>query len=75
MDAPSLLQFIENYFNGNLKPLVKSEKLPVSNSQPLKKVVRDNFNEIVLDNDSDVLLMVHTPWCQHCQGEVFETWQ
>ncbi|XP_022847434.1 protein disulfide isomerase-like 1-4 [Olea europaea var. sylvestris] len=34
----------------------------------VKTVIRNNFDEIVLDGSKDVLLEIYAPWCGHCQA-------
>ena len=52
---------------GNLVPHLKSEPIPETNNEPVKKVVGNNFQEMVIDNDNYVLLEAYAPWCGHCQ--------
>ena len=44
----------------------KSEPIPSSNDQPVKVVVGNNFDELVV-NDKWVLLELYAPWCGHCK--------
>ncbi|XP_068169947.1 protein disulfide-isomerase A3 [Antennarius striatus] len=66
MDA--LQRFIGDYFDGKLKPYLKSEPVPESNDGPVKVVVAENFNEIVNDDSKDVLIEFYAPWCGHCKS-------
>eukprot|EP01017_Pseudomicrothorax_dubius_P007214 TRINITY_DN121_c0_g2_i3.p1 TRINITY_DN121_c0_g2~~TRINITY_DN121_c0_g2_i3.p1 ORF type:complete len:487 (-),score=179.29 TRINITY_DN121_c0_g2_i3:185-1645(-) len=65
--AQSIVQFFEDWSNGRLKPVYKSEDIPESNDEPVKVIVGKNFNDIVLDNDRDVLIEFYAPWCGHCK--------
>ncbi len=37
-------------------------------SVPVKTVVGDTFDDLVLDSDRHTLLEVYAPWCEHCKG-------
>mgnify|MGYP003327596613 FL=1 len=37
-------------------------------SIPVKTVVGDNFDDLVLDSERHTLLEVYAPWCEHCKG-------
>jgi len=63
----SLEKFIKDFQVNKLSPYYKSEKAPEKNNQPVKVVVGDTFEEMVLKSDKDVLLEAHAPWCGHCK--------
>ena len=58
--------FIAAFKRGEIAPVLKSQKVPEKNDGPVKTVVGDNFNDIVL-GDKDVLVEFYAPWCGHCK--------
>lgn len=67
-DGKALEQFLQEYFDGNLKRYLKSEPIPESNEGPVKVVVAENFDDIVNEEDKDVLIEFYAPWCGHCKN-------
>jgi len=63
----SLRTFVKNFIDNKLKPYIKSEPLPDNSNSAVKVVVGENFNEIVMDKNKDVLLEIYAPWCGHCK--------
>jgi len=59
-------KFAQDYIAGNLKAYIKSEPVP-TNDQPLKTVVGETWNQIVMDPTKDVLIELYAPWCGHCK--------
>merc|ERR1719167_1285674 len=45
-----------------------SQTLPEDwNKEPVKVLVATNFDEVVFNKDSDVLVEFYAPWCGHCK--------
>ena len=63
----SLKTFIEDFQEGKLRTYLKSEKPVENDTAPVKTIVGDNFDELVVDNENYVLLEVYAPWCGHCK--------
>lgn len=59
----SLTQFTED----KLEAYYKSEPVPETNDEPVKVVVGNNFEEMVLKSDKYVLFEAYAPWCGHCK--------
>ena len=67
VSAEGLKAALEAFEAGTLEPFYKSEPVPETNDEPVKVIVGNNFDEMVLNNDNYVLLEVYAPWCGHCQ--------
>jgi protein disulfide isomerase len=59
--------FVSAYFKGEVKPLLRSERIPTEQPGPVHVVVTDAWASDVLDPALDVLVEVYAPWCFHCQ--------
>jgi protein disulfide-isomerase A1 len=60
-------QALTDFLAGKLQSYYKSEPIPETNDEPVKVVVGNNFQEIVLDSDNYVMLEAYAPWCGHCK--------
>jgi protein disulfide-isomerase A1 len=63
----SLTQFINDWKNEKLTAYFKSENIPESNNEPVKVIVGNSFEDMVINNDKYVLLEAYAPWCGHCK--------
>lgn len=66
--AASLRAHVQSIVDGSLKPFIKSEPIPEDNSGPVKILVADNFDELVLQSGKVVLVEFYAPWCGHCKS-------
>lgn len=55
-------------FAGELKPILKSAPEPKVNDGPVKVVVGNTFEKLVMDETKDVLVEFYAPWCGHCKS-------
>ena len=65
--AESLTKHMEAFVAGSLKPNFKSEPIPKDDSQPIRTLVHDNFDQIAMDKSKDVLVEIYAPWCGACK--------
>jgi protein disulfide-isomerase A1 len=64
----AIRKFVSDYAEGKLEPSVKSDPIPEKNDEPVKVVVADEFEKIVMDAERDVLIEFYAPWCGHCKS-------
>lgn len=67
IDADQIAPWVKEYAAGEVKQFVKSEPIPEVNDEPVKVVVRDSLDELVLNSGKNVLLEFYAPWCGHCK--------
>lgn len=63
----SLAKFLEDYASDKLPKYLKSQAPVENDTSPVKTIVSENFEELVLNNDKYVLLEGYAPWCGHCK--------
>jgi len=68
LNLESLRDWAAGVKSGKYVYVPKSEPLPESNDGGVKIVVGKNFNEIVNNPASDVLVEYYAPWCGHCKS-------
>jgi len=70
MDGPvteeNIIKFHDEYVNKAGKTYQKSLPIPETNDEPVKIVVGDTFDNIVLDSTKDVLIEFFSPGCNRC---------
>lgn len=63
----TLSAWVERVISGEVGATTKSEKVPEKNDEPVKVVVGDSWEDIVMDTKKDVLIEQYAPWCGHCK--------
>jgi len=71
--ASKLSSFLDDVLAGKMKRSLKSEPVPEKNDGPVKVVVGNNFEQMVINPNKDVFLEVYAPWCGHCK-KLEPTW-
>ena len=64
--SENIIKFVEDFTNNFLKPYFKIEEIPDNNNSPVKIVVSKTFEDIVLNEKTDVLVEFYALWCGHC---------
>lgn len=59
--------FFEGLHQDKLVPKYRSDPIPKSDSGPIKVIVNENFEKVVLDVKKDVFVEVYAPWCGVCK--------
>lgn len=67
-DKAKYASWIEDFVAGKLEMAKKSEPVPEKNDEPVKVVVGDSWEDIVMDDTKDVLIEQYAPWCGHCKA-------
>jgi len=66
--AAALKEYVDDFVEGKIAPNVKSEPVPETQEGPVHVVVANNWEDLVVNNDKDVLVEFYAPWCGHCKN-------
>jgi len=67
VNEATLGAFVKSYFDGELKPDLKSADIPAEQGN-VRVLVGKNFDDEVLNSEKDVLVKFYAPWCGHCKS-------
>lgn len=68
LSADKIDIFVKSFLDGKVKQHLLSQDLPEDwDKHPVKTLVANKFDEVVLDDTKDVLVEFYAPWCGHCK--------
>ncbi|XP_065880842.1 protein disulfide-isomerase [Euphorbia lathyris] len=67
LEADHIAPWVEDYKEGKVPAFKKSEPIPEANDEPVKIVVADTLQDMVLKSAKNVLIEFYAPWCGHCK--------
>lgn len=59
---------VDDYLAGRLESSINSDPVPTAQEGPVMSVVANSYQEVIIDNDKDVLLLFYSPNCGHCKA-------
>ncbi|CAF2140534.1 protein disulfide isomerase-like 1-2 [Brassica rapa] len=59
--------WMKDFKDGKVDVFKKSQPIPAENNEPVKVVVAETLDDIVLKSGKNVLIEFYAPWCGHCQ--------
>jgi hypothetical protein len=65
-DVDQLTQFVTDFKLDNLKKTLKSQDVPTSNNDPIKRIVGSTYHKETNDPDRDVLINLCAPLHDDC---------
>lgn len=69
LEKAALTEFFDSFFDGKLRPHLKSEEVSSEDTaNPVVVVKGKSFKDLVLDNNKDVFVEFYAPWCGHCKN-------
>ncbi|GIX64903.1 disulfide isomerase [Babesia caballi] len=66
-DVEAVLRFYSDVEAGRVPRSIKSEEAPASNDGPVVTLVGNTLPDFVKNATKPILLMVHSPFCEHCK--------
>lgn len=70
LNADNLYKLFNDYKRRRIRNYKKSEPVPTTHG-PVKYVVGDTFEKVVMTKKKDVFVKYYAPWCGHCKKVTF----
>ena len=67
INEKNILEFIKNWETKKIKSYVKSTEIPKENNGNVFEVVGNTFEDEVINNNKDIVVLFYSPWCYHCK--------
>uniref|UniRef100_A0A1J3F523 Protein disulfide-isomerase n=1 Tax=Noccaea caerulescens TaxID=107243 RepID=A0A1J3F523_NOCCA len=67
VEVDQIESWMKDFKDGKVAAHKKSQPIPAENNEPVKVVVAETLDEIVLNSGKNVLIEFYAPWCGHCQ--------
>ncbi|CAA7013418.1 unnamed protein product [Microthlaspi erraticum] len=67
VEADQIESWMKDFKDGKVAAHKKSQPIPAENNEPVKVVVAETLDEIVINSGKNVLIEFYAPWCGHCQ--------
>ncbi|PAA59556.1 hypothetical protein BOX15_Mlig027588g1 [Macrostomum lignano] len=68
-------EFVQDVLDNKIDPHLASQELPDDwDKEPVKVLVRKNFDEVTMDQNKTVFVMFYAPWCDHSK-ELAPVWE
>ncbi|CAA7017260.1 unnamed protein product [Microthlaspi erraticum] len=59
--------WLKDFKDGKVPAHKKSQPIPAENNEPVKVVVAESLDDIVINSGKNVLIEFYAPWCGHCK--------
>ena len=64
----AIREVVDDFLAGTLESSIKSDPVPTTQEGPVTNVVTDSYEEIIINNERDVIVLYYSPTCQHCKA-------